>query len=464
VIGQPLVDSVTVDRCYLHGSPTQDVRRGVAANGSNAAVVDSYIADIHQSTADSQAIAAWYSPGPIKIVDNYLEATGENVMFGGAGGLNNPWVPSDIEIRNNYFFKPLSWAAAGVTRPPQNVWAEKNHLEFKSGRRALVDGNILENTWVSAQTGSSVLFTVRTNQSGLNAVVDDITFSNNILKNVQSGFAIGAWDNACLPAAGCTNRGEARRINLYNNLIQLRDPNSVGGTHNFGVLVGDGLTDFVAQHNTFLPAPGTSCYQAVFFDNHGFPPPRPTTHNIWILDNALCRQPTGNGGGQGTAGLTYYMCDPPPLEERFRGNVMLVTFGDQPQSFPKGNVSTSKAFVHRTSDEGDNELLPNKQLHTSDGAPAGANIAQIDTAIAPRAVPPAGVQPEVVVLRANEKAEFQSVILSSSWRISPEMGSITSTGVYTAPASVKESSGVTACTTSAEGGDVCASIVLLPAS
>ena len=67
-----MVDSITIDRCYIHGSATKDIREAVTANGSNFAVVDSYISDIHQSTNDSQAIAEYWSPGPIKIVNNFL--------------------------------------------------------------------------------------------------------------------------------------------------------------------------------------------------------------------------------------------------------------------------------------------------------------------------------------------------------------------------------------------------------
>ena len=44
---------------------------GVQANVTNLAVIDSYISDIHDSTTDSQAIVAYLSPGPIKIVNNY---------------------------------------------------------------------------------------------------------------------------------------------------------------------------------------------------------------------------------------------------------------------------------------------------------------------------------------------------------------------------------------------------------
>jgi hypothetical protein len=103
-----LPDSITFDRVYMHGSNTYDVREGIQGNVTNLAVIDSYISDIHQGYADSQAIIAYFTPGPIKIVDNFLSATTENVMFGGAGGYNNPYVPSDIEIRRNYFFKPTA--------------------------------------------------------------------------------------------------------------------------------------------------------------------------------------------------------------------------------------------------------------------------------------------------------------------------------------------------------------------
>ncbi len=86
-------------------------------------------------------------------------------MFGGAGTpAGNPWVPSDIEIRNNYFFKNPAWEAVGVTIPPNNPWIVKNHLEFKSAQRVIVDSNTFENVWVSGQMGYSVLLTVRTSQ------------------------------------------------------------------------------------------------------------------------------------------------------------------------------------------------------------------------------------------------------------------------------------------------------------
>ena len=75
-------------------------------NSASTAIVDSYISDIHEVGADSQAICCWNGPGPFKIVNNYLEAAGENVMFGGADPSIAELVPSDIEFRHNHCFKP----------------------------------------------------------------------------------------------------------------------------------------------------------------------------------------------------------------------------------------------------------------------------------------------------------------------------------------------------------------------
>ncbi len=150
-----LPSDVVFDRCYIHGTSTGNVRRGIAMNSARTAVVDSYISDIHELGIESQALGSWNGPGPFKIVNNYLEAAGENVMFGGADPSIANLVPSDIEIRNNLFSKKLSWKSgdpsyAGI------AWTVKNLLEFKNAGRVLVDGNAFEHSWVHAQNGFAV--------------------------------------------------------------------------------------------------------------------------------------------------------------------------------------------------------------------------------------------------------------------------------------------------------------------
>ena len=52
----------------------------------------------------------------MKIINNYFEGTGENILFGGADPRIDGLVPSDIEIRRNHFTKPTSWKSRSWPR------------------------------------------------------------------------------------------------------------------------------------------------------------------------------------------------------------------------------------------------------------------------------------------------------------------------------------------------------------
>src|SRR5262249_3808288 len=91
---------LVIDRSYIHGLPGQSIQRGVGLNSSETTVTNSYISEIHWSGFDTQAIGGWNGPGPFHIINNYLEAAGENIMFGGAVTAIPNLVPADIEIRN----------------------------------------------------------------------------------------------------------------------------------------------------------------------------------------------------------------------------------------------------------------------------------------------------------------------------------------------------------------------------
>jgi len=415
----PLPDSITIDRCYVHGSPKQDIVTAVQGTASSYAVVDSYISEIHAPGQDSQAFATVDSPGPFKIVNNYLEAAGENIMFGGSGGNNNRGVPSDIEIRNNYLSKPLAWAKAGLggTIAPGNQWVEKNAFELKSAQRVLFDSNLIENVWMAGQMGFAIVLTVRSSQSGDFAVVNDITITNNVLKNVVSGVNTLAKDDQCgiAPYASCTNAGSQTRWNIANNLILFYDPTLAGGARNVVLGINPGtdrinnqqgvLRDVVFQHNTAIPSASAPCWNSIYFSVGSLKPPISNlTNNIWILDNTLCRQPSGDWGLQGTAGLTQYMGSPAPLDARYKGNVMYVPTGDRLQTFPVHNYASPVLFTYEAPASGDYQLLTPYWTDTSDGRLAGVNNALLRNALAsggqpvyagtaPNAVLTSGVQP-----------------------------------------------------------------------
>ena len=120
---------IILERSYIHGDPKKGARRGVAMNGRHMAVIDSYMSDLKDVGADAQAISGWTGAGPFRIANNYLEASGENVMFGGADPSVSGLVPSDIEIVRNHFAKPLRWKKEHPTFEGTE-WAVKNLFEL----------------------------------------------------------------------------------------------------------------------------------------------------------------------------------------------------------------------------------------------------------------------------------------------------------------------------------------------
>lgn len=237
---EALAHHIIVDRCYLHGDPRRGTRRGIALNSRESAVIDSYLSDFKEVGADSQAIGGWNGPGPFKIANNYLEAAGENLMFGGADPTIDDLVPSDIEIVGNHLSKPLTWRMDDP-HYQGTAWTVKNLFELKNARRVLVDGNLLEYNWPHAQNGFAVLMTPR-NQDGRSpwSVVEDVTFINNLVRHVAAGVNVLGHDDI-------HSSQPTRRIAIRNNLFV-----DVGGSWGSGRLFQllDGTSDVTIDHNT----------------------------------------------------------------------------------------------------------------------------------------------------------------------------------------------------------------------
>jgi hypothetical protein len=246
--GEQTSDSETpgnliLDRCYVHGQPETMSRRGILLNSASSAVIDSYVSEIHADGVDSQAILGYNGPGPFKIVNNYLEASTENLMFGGADPKIRDLVPSDIEIRRNHLFKPLRWRPGDPSFGGVK-WPIKNLLELKNAQRVLIEGNFLENNW----GGAALVLTPR-NQDGRApwSVVQDVLFRNNILRNGLSGFSIQTSDDG-------HSSQPTKRIAIVNN--------AWGVTRTFFGLTGGrgGVPeDLLIDHNTAIPG-GYSTY------------------------------------------------------------------------------------------------------------------------------------------------------------------------------------------------------------
>jgi len=310
---EALPHHIVVDRCYLHGDPRLGTRRGIALNGREIAVVDSHLSDFKESGADSQAIAGWNGPGPFKIVNNTLEGAGENIMFGGADPAIRDLVPSDIEIRRNHFRKPLSWKQ-GDPSFAGTAWTVKNLFELKNARRVLVDGNTFENNWVHGQSGFAILFTVR-NQDGSSpwSAVEDVTFTNNVVRHTGSGVNVLGRDDAA-PS------GPTRRIAIRNNLFDDVGGEKWGGGGRLLQLL-NGVADLVFEHNTCLHTGNTVTAEGAV--NTGF-----VFRNNIVLHNDYGVTGAGKASGRSTLDAFF----PGAL---FAGNVIV---GGDASAYPPDNL------------------------------------------------------------------------------------------------------------------------------
>jgi hypothetical protein len=231
-----LPNNITFDRCYIHS--TDDAKyaiAGILGMGKYIAVVNCRIENI-KAGPDASAIQVWYGDGPYKIVNNFLEATGENILFGGEAVPITNNIPSDIEVRGNHLFKRLSWE--GDIR-----WNVKNLFELKLAQRVLVTGNVMENNWADAQNGMGILFTVR-NQSppGTSpwAIVQDVRFEYNYIINSPGGVNILAEDNLATSEV-------ATRIYVCNNIFTDAEMMLLNLTTG-----GEPLMYGTFSHNTFM--------------------------------------------------------------------------------------------------------------------------------------------------------------------------------------------------------------------
>jgi hypothetical protein len=185
-----IFDHVMCNGSEMAGEPTQSCM--IWNTDSYMAAVDSFLYDFWCQPAtgctDSQAISGGSSTtndNTWKIVNNYLEASGENILFGGGAASTTP---SDIEIYYNHLYKPWTqWCpaatcAGGTTGSQQYV--VKDLFEMKNVARMLVENNIMEYMWQSVGA-TSVPMGAKNQGANLapNATVHDVTFRYNIVRH-----------------------------------------------------------------------------------------------------------------------------------------------------------------------------------------------------------------------------------------------------------------------------------------
>ncbi len=244
--------SFEFDRCYIRPNPKGKTRRGIMLNSADTVIKNSYIAGFAYKEEETQGIAGWNGSGGYKIINNYIEAGAENILFGGADPSIKNLVPTDIEIRNNLMSKPLEWRGKVTI---------KCTFELKNARNVRVVGNIIENSFDEM----AVRITIR-NQDGTApwSVIEDVLFENNIVRNSGGGSNFLGKDDLYPSAV-------MKRVQIINNLFENLDSQKFGADGRF-ITISNGEDITVANNTVFhdgnvITAHGDASRRFVFRNN-----------------------------------------------------------------------------------------------------------------------------------------------------------------------------------------------------
>ena len=265
LIGVEVTSSIDNTGLVRFGDPDPTVQNALSQVPHDL-VVDRVVLARRDPT--SQRGAAWRStPRTSAVVDSYLSVVrGQRLRRAGDLGLQRPRSvqdreqlpggirrkrdvrrrrpghpearPADIEIRHNHFYKPVSWMAQ---------WTVKNLFESKNAMRVLVEGNLFEDNWTDAQTGTAInIKAVNQDATAPWSGSTDVTFRNNIVQDVGGGLVIQAIDDT---------RGvgvlRTSRITIYNNIFQRLNTGQFTGPGN-GFLLSGASFDASIYNNTVM--------------------------------------------------------------------------------------------------------------------------------------------------------------------------------------------------------------------
>jgi hypothetical protein len=366
---------IVFDRVYVHGDPTTGQKNGIVAHASDFELRDSYIADMKLVGVETHGFVSYNGAGPYLIENNYIEAAGVNVLFGGADPTNASMIPSNIIFRRNHLTKNLEWMTPNASG---KYWTVKNLLEIKTARTARIQGNILEHNWTGAgdQPGYAVLMRTE-NQSGRCAWCEtaDLVFEHNVVRHSPAGLSLIGLDQSSTTTSASVRM---RDVVIRNNLFDDIDRNRwfVGLTKGTAIFtLVNGVERLTIDHNTIIIPSATS---VVYFA--GATPSFDFVYTNNMSEHKLYGL-KGDGIAVGNATLAAYTANPV-----VRDNVLAA---GSASAYPAGNFFPSVTnwqaeFADYAS--GDYRLRESSLYVAvgTDGADLGMDLAKISAALAGR--------------------------------------------------------------------------------
>ena len=182
---------ISVCQCVLGGNDqgatnhhgTKNRQGGIFLNASMIDVRDSTIFSLNYGGLDyanqSQSAGAYAGIGRITIDNCNLWGGTESIAFGGASQYTfldgEQAICSEVTIRNSHIYEPLS---------VKTFQGRANGIEFKLGRRILIENCIIENVWQELQNGLVfVLWSVNQNSDNPFTQTSDVTIRYCWLRN-----------------------------------------------------------------------------------------------------------------------------------------------------------------------------------------------------------------------------------------------------------------------------------------
>jgi hypothetical protein len=253
---------IVLDRSWVEGNSNQDTQRGVTLNCADCSVMNSQITNIRGKGMDTQAVCGWNGTLRAQIINSYLEATGENIMFGGADSASEAMIPRNVEIRRNTIAKLMEWKGKGYTI--------KNLIELKSCIDCTIDANVLENNWGNeGQAGAAIVITVRNQDCRAPwSTIQNGSFTNNIVTNSVGVFNFLGKDNEAEPTyiengkPKCGDPGESFGSVRGNAFLVA---NNVFDKITGSFITINGFYSVTVENNTDLQTCVEGCNTATFY-------------------------------------------------------------------------------------------------------------------------------------------------------------------------------------------------------
>lgn len=223
-----------------------------AGSFTGVSSIDAFSSLNSTASEGTQAIIAGNGPGPFLFRNSYISNTGIPVHFDDSG---SSLLRCDYLVSRNTFVNPIENLATDAASVNKVRAGNRQLLEWKSGCRIRVDGNIFLYSFAEDATCLSMVLVAR--EGGYMSDVD--------VKNNTYGPGCAGLNAPTAISAGPAMSSPVQRVHIHNNLFKIDGPKyhvaAAGLPQGYGwTMQGNGpIENIKIDHNTSLgPVDGTN--------------------------------------------------------------------------------------------------------------------------------------------------------------------------------------------------------------